>query len=377
MKGKMKRAVIKVAVPILKGGLKTIYAFMKLAPVNDRKILFCSRQSSDLPLDFSMLQEELIKRRDDLEIVSICNRLEGGANLSFGIDTLKSMRHMATSRVCVLDTYWPAASMLHHKDSLKIVQIWHAIGKIKKSGMISVGKATGRSADLASLVNMHENNDYIIAGAEIFDQCYYDSFGKGHYKLLNYGLPRIDYLLRSEEGNRKKFFEQNPELQGKPILLYVPTFRRGMEARWTEIIDAVDLDKYTLIIKNHPSQRIEGERPEGVYYFDDWLGMDLLAVCDYVITDYSAIALEAAVLRKKTCYWVYDYDEYVATNGLNVDMYQSMPGTVFKEADELMRFIDSGEYPMDVLENYRNTYLPEDIGHSTEKIATLILELLG
>ena len=105
--------------------------------------------------------------------------------------------------------------------------------------------------------------------------------------------------------------------------------------------------------------------------------MDLLAVCDYVITDYSAIALEAAVLRKKTCYWVYDYDEYVAANGLNVDMYESMPGTVFKEADELMKFIDSGEYPMDVLENYRNTYLPEDIGRSTEKIATLILELLG
>lgn len=363
----------RIAVIALKCILKVIYALLKLFPVRENRVLFCSRQSSTLPLDFELIQNRLKEINPELEFVSICCRIEGGASVAFGVATLRSMYHLARSRVCVLDTYWPAASMLSHKDALRIVQIWHAIGKIKKSGIISVGTETGRSADTASLINMHENNDYIIAGAKVFDRYYRDSFGDGDYELLNYGLPRIDYLIDSEQEHRDRFFSENPQLKGKTILLYAPTFRRGMEARWTEIIDAVNYDKYALIIKNHPSQRIEGERPEGdVYYFDNWQGMDLLAVCDYVITDYSAIALEAAVLNRKTCYWVYDYDEYVAKNGLNVDMYESMPGTVFHDIQELMKFIDSGDYPQERLQQYREKYLPEDLGHSTEKIAGLI-----
>lgn len=373
----MKTAIIKPFILIAKGLMKAYYGILKLFPTKEKKVLFCSRQSDDTPLDFRLIQEELLAKDSEIKIVTICNRLEGGMNLSFAMDMLRSMYHMATSRVCVTDTFWPPVGMLKHKDNLKVVQIWHSIGKIKKSGKISVGSETGRSAEAARLVNMHEGNDYIIAGAKVFDQFYYDSFGEGHYELRNYGLPRIDYIINTEEANREKFFTENPQLKDKTILLYAPTFRRGMEARWSEIIDAVDYSKFALIIKNHPSQRIESERPEGdVYYFDNWSSMDLLAVCDYVITDYSAIALEAAILPRKTCYWVYDYDEYTQKNGLNVDMYESMPGTVFRDTKELMNFIESDEYPMEVLEAYRNKYLPEDLGHSAEKISELIRELL-
>ena len=367
------------AVRLMKGVLAAIYAVMKLFPVKNNKIVFCSRQSSDVPLDFALIQKELARRQDGLCFVNICNRIGKGAGAyaSFAADTLRSMKHMATSRVCVLDAYWPAASMLHHKEELTIIQIWHAIGKIKKSGMITAGAKTGRDPKIAALFNMHEKNDYIIAGAKAFDQFYRDSFGDYDYTLMNYGLPRIDYLIDNEEANRDRFFAENPELKGRTILLYAPTFRRGMEARWQDIIEVVDPDKYTLIIKNHPTQRIEGERPaEHVRYFDEWTAVDLLAASDYVITDYSAIALEAAVLRKKTLYWVYDYDEYVRDNGLNVDMFESMPGLAFRDAAEMMAFIDRGEYPMERLDAYRQKYLPEDLGHSAEKIAQLILDEL-
>lgn len=373
----MKIKILKPFILFAKAILKLIYAVMKLFPVKDNKVLFCSRQSDDVPLDFRMIQEELLRKDVSLCFVSICNRLEDGMNAGFAWDMLRSMYHMATSRACVTDTFWPPVGMLRHRKSLKVVQIWHSIGKIKRSGKISVGSETGRSAEAAKLVNMHEGNDYIIAGAKVFDQFYYDSFGEGHYELKNYGLPRIDYILNTEEENREKFFRENPELKNKTILLYAPTFRRGMEARWSEIINAVDYSRFALIIKNHPSQRIEGQRPEGdVYYFDEWKSMDLLAACDYVITDYSAIALEAAILPRKTCYWVYDYDEYTQKNGLNVDMYESMPGTVFRDTEELMKFIESDSYPMEVLEAYRKKYLPENIGHSTEQIAELIIDIV-
>ena len=44
------------------------------------------------------------------------------------------MYYLATSKVCVLDGYCIPASILKHKKKLKIIQIWHASGAIKKFG---------------------------------------------------------------------------------------------------------------------------------------------------------------------------------------------------------------------------------------------------
>ena len=279
----MKSGLIKTGIVIFKGILHIIYAFLKLSPVDDHLVLFCSRQSTQLPLDFRLLQEEIDRRNEllakegkpehQLRYVSVTRYMGSGVKnyLVFLGKMLQSMRYLAKARVCILDSYWPPVSLLHHKKQLKVIQIWHAIGKIKKSGKASVGEKSGRSQQTAELLDMHRNYDYIIAGAKIWNPFYCESFGCTEDKLLNYGLPRIDYLLQTADANREKFFRENPELKEKKIILYAPTFRRNMESRWTEIIDAVDYEKYTLIIKNHPIQRIYGQRPEGdVYYFDEW-----------------------------------------------------------------------------------------------------------
>ena len=101
--------------------------------------------------------------------------------------------------------------------------------------------------------------------------------------------------------------------------------------------------------------------------------MDLISVADYVITDYSAIALEAAVLNKRTYYWAYDYEEYLKNNGLNINLYEAAPGHVFGDIDELMKHIDEDKYEDSILAAYRAKYLPEDLGSSTDKITKLII----
>ena len=104
--------------------------------------------------------------------------------------------------------------------------------------------------------------------------------------------------------------------------------------------------------------------------------MELLSVCDYLITDYSAIAIEGAILNRKTYYFVYDYEEYTSKNGTNIDLFKEMPGCVFKSAEELCRAID-GEYPESSLQSYRQRFLPEPLGCSTKLLADMILTLKG
>ena len=101
--------------------------------------------------------------------------------------------------------------------------------------------------------------------------------------------------------------------------------------------------------------------------------MELLAVADFVITDYSAIAVEAAVVGVKTFYYLYDYDVYQEQNGLNLDIPAEFPELVFFEARSLVKALDK-EYPTAAFQRYRDKYLFENLGHSTQSIVDAIDE---
>ena len=146
----MKTVFAKAAIYIMKGLLNVIYGLMKLFPVNNRKVIFCSRQSDEVPLDFIMIQKYL--ERKDIQYVNVCCRVGNGIGqyIHFLKATLQSMYHLATGKVCILDSYWPAVSLLKHKSQLKVIQIWHAIGKIKQSGYQTLDKNPGEKKNMRS-----------------------------------------------------------------------------------------------------------------------------------------------------------------------------------------------------------------------------------
>lgn len=379
----------KLAILVVKFFLNLIYGFMKLLPRDDR-IVFLSRQSNDISLDFFMLQEELKARNSQVKIFSVCCRLEGeksgfGKLVQFTLATLKSMYYMVKAKVVILDAYWPAVSILKHKKGLKVIQIWHALGKIKQSGYQTLCKESGRGKEIAKLMNMHRGYDFIIAGGRAWNPYYCQSFDVEENKLRNFGLPRIDFLLESESENRKKFFETYRELEGKKIILYAPTFRKNMtanvNAQWETLVEELFKDEanpeVALIVKSHPNQKLtvtEKMKALGVYECEEFKAVDILAVADYLVTDYSAIAIEGAILSVPTYYFLYDYEEYIDKNGMNLDLMKELPKVSFRDASALVENLKSGGYDSETLKEYREKYLPEDLGESTEKIVDLILE---
>lgn len=359
-------------------GMAVLYAPCKCLPTNENKVVFLSRQANEVNLDFRLLQQSLRKKKPHVKIINICKRCDSGVKdyVVFAWCLLKSLYHIATARVCVLDTYWPPISMLKHKKDLTVIQLWHAMGKIKQSGYQSLGREGGRNEKIAKAMAMHKNYDIVIAGGKAWNPFYCQSFGVKEEVLLNCGLPRMDYLLQMEQKTRKRILEQYPEFQKKKVLLYAPTFRRGWEAHWEELAQYVDFEQYILILKSHPNQKLDKVAKE-VYTCDEFKAVDLLAVCDYLITDYSAIAVEGAVLNKQTYYYVYDYDEYDEKNGLNINLFETMPGCVFRKASDLAEALERDEYPQELLDEYRRKYLPDRMGVSTKTISNIIIEKMG
>lgn len=364
----------RIARALLSGMYALIKAFTRQSA---RKIVFLGRRTDELPLDFRMLMDEVTRREPDTEAVVISRLVKGerGEAMTFIPMMMRSLYHLATARVCVLDSYWPTVSMLTHRESLTVYQLWHSLGKIKQSGKQALDRRGGRSAELAVAMRMHEGYDYVVAGAEVWNPHYQASFGVTSEQILNLGLPRADYLISERGSVAERIRSAYPTLgRQKPVVLYVPTFRRGEKAAGAlKLARALDLDAYDLIVKKHESDELLMP-PQEHFTCPEFSGTQLLAVADYVITDYSSIALEAAILDVKTLYFLYDYEHYLAHNGVNIDLFSEMPGCVFQDTDELVEAIQ-GEYPDEVLRNYKNKFLLSDSGHSTRDIADHIFEV--
>ena len=372
----MKTAMIIVGKKVL----QFIYLFLKLLPTQN-KIIFLSRQSNNLPLDFFLIQKEL--KNKNYKIVSICERLATEKEFSqkkfkMASNTLKTMYHLATSKVCVLDSYSLPVSILHHKKSLRVIQIWHSMGKIKQSGYQTLDKPSGRSSKMAKLLNMHKNYDIVVAGARAWNDAYCKSFGITEDKLWNIGLPRAAYIYNERKTIQKEVYTKYPSLKNKKVILYCPTFRVNNEGSVENLINGIDFDKYSLIISCHPRQKLKVDIDnKRVYRCEDINTFKLLTICDYFITDYSSLAVEAAALNKKTYYYLYDYEQYTKTNGLNFDPLKELPALSFKEANKLTSKINDNEYDTKTFNDYRKKYVPTNFERSTKRIVDYIKKVMN
>lgn len=367
---------MRIAIFILRMAMSFVYFFMKLFPTDRNKVVFISRQSNKPGEDFLALESRLRQLKPEIHIVMVTQRIDPSAKsvCAFAWATLRSMYHLATSRVCVLDAFWPAASMLRHKKELAIIQLWHAMGKIKQSGYQALGKEYGRASAVAHAMKMHEGYDVVIAGGKAFNPFYCASFGVDESILYNVGLPRMDLLREGVSRAHESFFARYPELKGKKLVLYAPTFRKHEILDPTELIRAFgESNDRVLIIKRHPNQKLKFSDVSPALTCDDVPTSTVLSVCDCVITDYSAITIEAALLNKPVYFYLFDYEEYLSRNGLNVKLFEEFPDNTFTDPEKLIACIDSGEYDLENYKRFCEKYLPDLSGRATDKIADLII----
>ena len=354
-----------------------VYAVMKLRFVHPKRVLLLSRQFDRLSLDYRLLISDLRKRDPSIEIVAVLCRFQNTNKrlpdvIRFFWAQLRSMHFLATSAVCVLDSYWPAVSVLKHRDSLTVIQKWHAAGKIKQSGYQTIGKPYGRGTKVAGALDMHRGYDVIIAGGKKLNPFYCASFNVTEDKLFNVGLPRQDWLLRHREGGRQQVLRQFPQYAGKQIVLYAPTFRVNDRLDCSRLVAAFDREDFALIVRPHQrhllAEGLELDTCPGV------TTVEILCACDWLITDYSAISFEAAAVGIKTVFYLYDYEQYKTNNGLNIDVARELPECSYFTAEDVAGAIMADRYDEAAFNRFREQYLPKRLGHSTESISKLILD---
>ena len=338
--------------------LNIIYTFLKLLPTQD-KVVFMSRQSDNINMDFSLLGNKLEKNH---KVIYLCKKLNKNIKsiLSYGIHMFKQMYHLATSKVCILDSYMPTVSILHHKRTLTIVQIWHSIGTMKKFGLGIVDKKEGSNKQIANIMKQHKNYDIIFASSDAYKNYLAEGFGCSTEKILTYTLPRIDMLFDKEyqENIKNKILNEYPILKEKQNIVYCPTFRKEenkeVEKAINDMAKNIDYQRYNLVIKLHPLSKIK-IKVENAIIDNKFSTFEMLSIADKVISDYSCVIYEAGVKNIPLYFYNFDMNEYDDIRGFNID-YSELPGYTSSNPKEIIDSLDK-EYDYNYLKQFINKYV--------------------
>ena len=354
-----------------------------------KKVAIISRESNTRTLDIAMLDSELLRRGMDVTVLSkLLTKEKSVKALGYLGHVFRQEAAILAADVVVLDTYCIPASMIPHRKGTKVIQMWHALGAIKKFGWQTVGKEGGSSGKVAKLMRMHHGYDYVVCASDVTADHYCEAFKADRSKIVKYGLPRIDYIKSVAAGERHadmlaKIVAKYPQLKnGKKTVVYAPTFRRGKTVDVQSLVDALGTDRYNIVVKLHPLYRGDfATAGDGanVIYDDDFTSFDWLSVADMIISDYSSLVIEATLADKPLFIYAYDLDEYEENTGLNID-FDSEPISpyVFREAGKLANAIASaadGDYDMEALRAFRDRYIDIDTSTCTAALADYIERL--
>ncbi len=360
--------------------LNCIYAFFKLLKAQ-KKVVMISRQSNSVNDDFKLLGEALEKK--GVKVVYLCRTLDGGVNstiltkVSYGFHLFTQMYHLATSRVCVLDSYCLTASLLKHKKSLKIVQLWHTVGKMKQFGWQIIDKGEGSSSLIANAMKMHANYDVVYYASENYKQVLVEGFNTPAEKFRKLTLPRID-LLNDEAyitKTRNAIFEKYPVLKEKENVIYAPTFRKNeseFNENFNNLLNAFNFEKYNLIVNLHPLTKVK-VTDSRVIVNSGFSTFQMLTCASKMISDYSCVIYEAGVKNIALYFYNYDMENYDTARGFVID-YNELPGYKEKSAAELVESLEK-PYDYEYLKAFINKYVENTKG-CTEKMAADIIGLM-
>lgn len=353
------------------------YAICRLFPTKDQ-IVCISRQSDREPADFRMIRAYFQRELPTWSVVGMADALKNP--LSYLPVMLKQVYRIATSRAVVLDSYCIIVSLLGARIKAPVVQIWHALGNMKKFGYTALDTGEGHSSATARLMHMHEGYDAVAVSSLSFANDLAAGFNVSPSILFEAPLPRVDLLLDEDyrASQREAFERAYPETVSRKVIVYCPTFRKETPvnevAAMAALIAAIDFSRYALVFKPHPvsKQIINDER---VIRVDD-PAIDPLYRADYVISDYSTVMYEAGLLKVPVYLYAYDWDNYHSKRMFNIDLKSEVPTLFTDSAAHIMSAIERDDFNREAFDAFvaRNISLP--IGETcTEHLCRRIVEL--
>ncbi|MDF2556945.1 MAG: hypothetical protein K0R71_773 [Bacillales bacterium] len=282
-------------------------------------------------------------------------------------------------------------AFLTKKPNQIYLQTWHGT-PFKKIGfdIEAQGNSNHSFHELRTLYKRDSNSfDYILSPSEYCTEKLISSFDiEDKSKVLELGYPRNDFLKNHTEKDVNTVKVRLGIPAGRKVVFYAPTWREnqhsyGIGFTFNSAIDFEKLcselgDDVVLLVRyhyfvSHGMAELKNPAVIDVSSYPDI--NDLYIASDLLITDYSSVFFDYALLNRPIVFYMYDLDEYA--NDLRGFYFSPdlLPGEIVMDAESLAGVITENLISDDFLEKRQDwvrkfSYL--DDGKAAERVVERI-----
>lgn len=289
--------------------------------------------------------------------------------------------------------YWifnsKMAPYYYKKANQVYLQTWHGT-PLKRLGhdIENNGSTYYRSHQTyAQMVRSYDNDrnhwDYLVSPNSFSTRVFSSAFGISKDRILELGYPRVDCLVQHDKGiilNLKKLYGVPRD---KKVILYAPTWRDnsfGIKGYTFEL--KVDFykwkaylpDEYVVIFKPHyliaSKYQIPKDLSDFVFIMDSSADInDAYLISDVLVTDYSSVFFDYAVLERPIYFYMYDFDEYKnELRGFYLKVPDDLPNDFEKNEEELLRKIKNEDFDYQRLMSFNKRFNICNNGKASQQI---------
>ncbi|MBQ7479095.1 MAG: CDP-glycerol glycerophosphotransferase family protein [Selenomonadaceae bacterium] len=369
-------------------------------PINPKKIVFTTIEgTTGFSCNPKYIALELLKRRQDLDLVWLVDDMakEFPSGIRKVKNTLQNRAYELSTAAVWVDNSRKQLEC-RKREGQFYLQTWHASMAAKP-----IGLQRGASfSKIAKLVTEHDSRmiDLLVTNSRwVEEHAASGLLYKG--KMLRTGSARVDFLINDRESARKHFREKYGLAEDVKLAMYAPTFRSGSQgtarnpAMQNQMPDFDGLKHsletrfggtWVVVLRLHPqltarriSAGITGDKYAAVIdasHEDDMC--ETLGAADAMVTDYSAIAFDAAYMGLPVFEYVYDLQDYTGERGALLFDLDALPFPYAEDMDSLCKTIESFDedsYTKELKELWQRVELLED-GRASERVADLLEDVL-
>ncbi|MFV0394054.1 MAG: CDP-glycerol glycerophosphotransferase family protein [Coprobacillaceae bacterium] len=386
----------KIAGKIIRLSYRVCY---RLVPSQQQTILFISfhgKGYSDNPkaIHEYMMQQEAYKNYRFIWAI----KHHKSKNIS--ISNAKIIEYFSISYFYYLarSKYWIVNCKLPNyvlkKPNQIYLQTWHGTPLKKLAHDIEVPETTTFYRSGMSMHEMHTTYDndvskynYMISPSSFTTKVFQSAFQIEAKRLLEIGYPRNDILSVYTDTMVQEMKQKYRLPSDKKVILYAPTWRDNsfnmkgytfsLEVDfklWQEILG----DEYIVLFKPHylivNDFNIE-QFKDFVYYIEPEKDIsDLYIISDILITDYSSVFFDYAILEKPIYFYMYDLDEYKnELRGFYLDIYQELPGPIFENEKEMLQTIQEQIFDYQVVSKFNERFNNHEDGNASKRAVDAII----
>lgn len=371
--------------------MKCVYFVMCLFfKVNSHKITFASYRSDGLKDNLYFVWDEMQTQYPDYQYHFVFKRFHSSlrGKIDYFFHLSRAIYEMATSKFFIIDDYYFPVYVVRPRKGTEVIQLWHGSGALKKFGLSTIGKSFGPSEKYLKHVKIHSNYGRVYVSSSEVIPYYSEAFGMPAKRIYPLGVPRTDYFfsLEKREHLREKFFERYPELIGKKLMLYAPTYRgrsHYQEAFQCPLNIQMMKEKlhpeHALMIHLHPYMQdgvnIEEDEKDFAYHIRDTFTIqELLSLSDMLITDYSTVFFDYSLLGRPIAFFADDLEQYISERDFYYDYLDIIPGPFFTKTEQLTDWIIKGEFDLKKVTAFRSRFFDHHDGKAAKRIVRDLLE---